>query len=123
MDSKSSGFAIRLINRDLVVDTLLSDELNNHNQAMMEFLMAVQEDADEKLESEFFTCTFPYPSVDIPLASVRRHRVSTVNVKPFLKVEEGNPFYVIPVVSEPLFPQFKGAKPRGVIRAKGQKGG
>jgi hypothetical protein len=49
--------------------------------------------------------------------------VLPINIKPFLKIEEGNPFYVIPVVSEPLFPQFKGTRTRGVTRAKDQKGG
>ena len=46
----------------------------------------------------------------------------TVNVKPFLKLEEGNPFYVLPVISGPLFPQFKGAKSPGVLRPKHQQG-
>lgn len=45
-----------------------------------------------------------------------------VNVKSFLKVEEGNPFYVLPVISEPLFPQFKGPRSPGVIRVGHQQG-
>ena len=45
------GFAIRFINRDLVVDTLLPNELNDHNQAAVEYFLTIQEKADERLES------------------------------------------------------------------------
>jgi hypothetical protein len=47
---------------------------------------------------------------------------TTINIKPFLKNEEGNPFYLVPSKSDPLFPQFKGIKPLGVTRAKNQTG-
>lgn len=43
-------------------------------------------------------------------------------IMPFIKLEEGNPFYVLPVISEPLFPQFKGPKSPGFTRAKCQRG-
>ena len=46
----------------------------------------------------------------------------TVHARPFLKLEEGNPFYVLLVLSALLFPQFKGTKPPGVVRAKRQQG-
>ncbi|KAF9642271.1 hypothetical protein BDM02DRAFT_3193571 [Thelephora ganbajun] len=101
MAKAKAGFAVRLINRDLVVDTLLSDELNDHNQAVLEFFLTVQEDADKKLDS-----TLSNSAGEL-----------TINVKPFLKREDGNPFYVIPVVSAPLFPQFKGAKALGVVES------
>ena len=44
-------------------------------------------------------------------------------MKPFLELEDGNPFYVLPVISDPLFPQFKGPRTPGVMRTKRQKGG
>ena len=48
---------------------------------------------------------------------------SVVNVKSFLKTEDGNPFYVLPVISEPLFPQFKGPKASaGVVRTGSRQG-
>ena len=40
----------------------------------------------------------------------------------FLKIKDSNPFYILPVVSAPLFPQFKGVRPLSVTRAKQQKG-
>ena len=46
-----------------------------------------------------------------------------INIKSFFKVEEGNHFYVLPVVSEPLFPQFKGPSSPGVVHTKHQQGG
>ena len=45
-----------------------------------------------------------------------------VNIRPFLKAEEGNLFYILPVVSKPLFPQFKGLRTPGVIRTRRQHG-
>jgi hypothetical protein len=45
-----------------------------------------------------------------------------INKKPFLKIEDGNPFYVLPVISAPLFPQFKGPRTPGVVRAGRQQG-
>jgi len=43
------GFAIRFINKRLVVDALLPDELKEHNQAALEFFLTVQQKADERL--------------------------------------------------------------------------
>ena len=51
------GFPIRLINPDLVVDVLLPKELNDHNQAVLEFFLTVQQKADERLGScEYNAC-------------------------------------------------------------------
>jgi hypothetical protein len=50
MAKVKTGSAIRLINRELVVDTLLPDRLNDHNQAVLEFFMSIQEEADKKLD-------------------------------------------------------------------------
>jgi len=107
MGKVKAGFSVRLINRDLVVDTLLSDELNDHNQAVLEFLLSVQEDAEKKLDSTLSSASGERP---------------TIAVKPWLKIEDGNPFYVLPVVSPPLFPQFRGIRPLGVTRARNQRG-
>lgn len=45
------GFAIRLFNRDLPEDESLPDKLFEHNQALLEFFMTVQEEADERMDS------------------------------------------------------------------------
>lgn len=125
MAKVKAGFAVRLINRELVVDALLSDELIDHNQAALEFFMAIQEDADRTLDSsEYLTHASPSDCwLKVTLALSGSAGGLTVRIRPFIKVEDGNPFYVVPVVSEPLFPQFKGGRPIGVMRAKGQKGG
>jgi hypothetical protein len=83
------GFAICFINRDLVVDTMLSDELNDHNQAVLEFFLTVQEHADKRLESCAVGCAKP-----------------VVNQKPFLKLEDGNLCFALPVSSDRVYPQF-----------------
>ena len=45
-----------------------------------------------------------------------------VSVKPFVKHPPNLPFFVVPVISSVLFPQFKSPKSPGVLRAKGRKG-
>jgi hypothetical protein len=45
------GFAIRLFNRDLPEDESLAEELFEHNQALLEFFLSVQEEADERMGS------------------------------------------------------------------------
>ena len=119
------GFAVRLINRDLVVDTLHSDEFNDHNQAVLDFLLSVQEGADTKLESS--QCNIHGSRMrrqlrPQPALSRSAGEQPVINIKSFLKTEDGSPFYVVPVSSSSLFPNFKGPKPLGVTRAKNQKG-
>ena len=118
-------FAVRLINRELVLDALHSDELNDHNQAVLEFFLSVQEGADKKLESS--QCPTHGPRIRCrlrprPAFSNPAGVPPVIHVKLLLKMEDGNPFYVILVVSAPIFPHFKGLKPLGVTRAKNQKG-
>ena len=48
------GFSIRLFNRDLPEDESLPERLFEHNQALLEFFMTVQEEADERLDSDRF---------------------------------------------------------------------
>ena len=43
------GFAVRFINRDLVADVMLPDDLSDHNQASLEYFLTVQEAADARL--------------------------------------------------------------------------
>lgn len=45
-----------------------------------------------------------------------------VSVKPFIKQEKNLRFFIVPVLSLALFPQFRGARQPGVLRTKGQKG-
>ena len=125
MAKVKTGFCVRLINRELVVDTLLSDELSDHNQAVLEFLLSIQEDADKQLDASkciVRASLFCYWLKSLLANSNSPAGQPSVNVRPFLKIEDGNPFYVLPVVSAPLFPQFKGVRPLGVTRAKQQKG-
>lgn len=108
-----------------MVDSLHSDEFNDHNQAVLEFFLSVQESADKKLESS--QCPVRGPHIHCRLRpqlalSTPAGVQPTINVKSLLKTEEGNPFFVAPVSSGSLFPQFKGPKPLGVTRAKNQKG-
>ena len=120
------GFALHFINRNLVMDVMASDELADHNQASLEWFLVTQEKADERL-GKFGLCGSPPSTVHSHILANDSSGIGgsanpVVNVKPFLKVEEGNPFYVLPVVGEPLFPQFKGPRTPGVIRAKRQRG-
>ncbi|KAF9782851.1 hypothetical protein BJ322DRAFT_178294 [Thelephora terrestris] len=109
MGKAKAGFAVRLTNPDLVADVLSPQELHTHNQAVIEYFLTVQEAAEARLAAmDGRGGTGP----DKP----------NVNVKSFLKVEDGNPFYVLPVISEPLFPQFKGPSTPGVTRNKRQLG-
>jgi hypothetical protein len=43
------GFALRFLNRDLVVDSMVPDELTDHNQATLGWFFTMQEMADERL--------------------------------------------------------------------------
>jgi len=45
-----------------------------------------------------------------------------VNTRPFVKYKEGNPFFMLPVISELLFPQFKGLRSPGFLHIKHQQG-
>lgn len=48
------GFPIRLFNRDLPEDESLPEKLFEHNQALLEFFLTVQEEADERMASGRF---------------------------------------------------------------------
>lgn len=45
----------------------------------------------------------------------------SVNVASFLKLKEHNPFCILPVVSEPIFPQFKGPRTPRVVCTRHQQ--
>lgn len=45
-----------------------------------------------------------------------------VSIKPFVKHPPNLPFFIVPVIGSVLFPQFKGPRSPGVLRAKGRKG-
>lgn len=45
------GFAVRLFNRDLPEDESLPERLFEHNQALLEFFLSVQEEADQRMGS------------------------------------------------------------------------
>jgi hypothetical protein len=50
--------------------------------------------------------------------------VRTVNLRSFLKAEEGNPFYVMNPISKRLYPNFRGLKTQpGVVHTERQRGG
>ena len=124
------GFAIRLFNRDLPEDGSLPEELFEHNQALLEFFLSVQEEADEHMGSGK-SPVFPLAvHCDANLCliggsngegeeAVKPHVVS---VKPFVKLPPNHSFFVVPVIGTVLFPQFKGSKSPGVLRSKGRKG-
>lgn len=123
------GFAIRLFNRDLPEDESLPERLFEHNQALVEFFLTVQEEADERMGSgRSHSVTFVARRTPDPRLigsgngdgeeAVKPH----VSVKPFVKHPPNLPFFVVPVIGSVLFPQFKGSKSPGVLRAKGRKG-
>lgn len=123
-----AGFAIRLINKNIPEDASLPSDFFKHNEAALNYFVRVQEAADVYVEGgEFFlfttapnqTLTNIFLSGD-PAANADTDPNPVA--KPFVKRAENQPFYVVPVVSEVLFPQFKGAKTVGVVRAKGRKG-
>jgi hypothetical protein len=125
MGKAKVGFAIRFINRALVADVMMPDALNDHNQAALEYFLTIQEQASAKLGKYCVRChSLPRrnnvfaAAIDKPTSA--RNTKSIVNVRSFLKFEEGNPFYVLPVISEPLFPQFKGPRTPGVVRTERQ---
>ena len=78
------------------------------------------------LVSTVYMHRFTSPLTDVRIAardkSDKDAVKTTVRTRPFLKLEEGNLFHVLPVLSAPLFPQFKGFKSPGVVRAKCQQG-
>ena len=55
MGKVNAEFTICLINRDLVVNTWLSDEFDNHNHPVPEFLLSNREVADKKPDSGEYT--------------------------------------------------------------------
>ena len=117
MAKVKAGFCVRLINREIVADALLPDTLDDHNRAVLDFFVAIQEDANEKLDASKHLCLYTPPYCQLIVSSaVLSKSVSKVEARPFLKLEGGNPFYGAPVSSPPLFPQFKGIKPLGVTR-------
>jgi len=69
---------------------------------------------------------FLLPFADIyPAASEKAHSSDSgpiVNQRSFVKYEDINPFYVVPVTSDPPFPQFKGPRNPGVVRIGRQQG-
>ena len=122
MAKVKAGFAIRTVNDELVADVMVPDELKHHAKATVEFFLSVQEASDQKL-GEYHT-----HSISFVLHINAHPGISSspsgpfLQIKPFLKVENRNPFYVIPVISEPLFPQFKGPSTPGFTRSKRQRG-
>ncbi|KAF9779875.1 hypothetical protein BJ322DRAFT_1113194 [Thelephora terrestris] len=104
------GFAVRFANKDLPEDALLPDKFFEHNQAAFEFFLSIQEAADQRME----------------LTAANNEDDSTVkpvlSVKPFIKQEKNLRFYVVPILSSALFPQFRGARQPGVLRVRGQRG-
>ena len=125
MGKVKAGFAVCTVNPELVADTLLPDALHTHNQAALEYFLTIQEQADARLGKCLMLFSLHCSLVDVyvdgmghPAGSAKQQ----VKLLSFLKVEEGNPFYVLPVVSEPLFPQFKGPKTPGVVRTQRQRG-
>lgn len=68
----------------------------------------------------------PQPSTICPIASANDEdndrAEPALSVRPFAKREKGVDFYVILTISLILFPQFKGVKQPGVLRASGRKG-
>jgi hypothetical protein len=124
------GFAIRLFNRDLPEDGSLPEELFEHNQALLDFFLSVQEEADERMGSGMSPLVLSPAIQSDPWLiggsngegeeAVKPHVVS---VKPFVKLPPNHPFFVVPVIGTVLFPQFKGSKSPGVLRTKGHKGG
>ena len=115
------GFAIRFINRELVVDSLLPDKLRDHNQAALEYFLTIQEAADQRL-SEYNSHIFFHLYTDVHLAPNGCGAKPATHIRSFLKVEDVNPFYVLPVISEPLFPQFKERRSPAFVRTKRQLG-
>ena len=63
------GFAIRLFNQDLPEDKSLPERLFEHNQALLEFFLTVQEKADERMGSG--TSLFIFLPFVHPLTRVR----------------------------------------------------
>ena len=116
------GFAVRLLTRSLPEDESLPNELFEHHQATVEYLHTVQEAADRYMDGgeflSFLRTACQSLSDTCPTESAERNPA----VKPFLKKEGDYPFFIIPVLSPALFPQFKGTKSPGVLRTKGQKG-
>jgi len=116
------GFAIRCVTRSLSGDSLLPDEVFEHNQAVLDYLHTVREASDMHMDG----------SESPPSPKTHRQSLSDMcltdsaepnpAVKPFVKKENGCPFFIIPVSSSLLFPQFKGTRSPGVLRTKGQKG-
>ncbi|KAF9782686.1 hypothetical protein BJ322DRAFT_166115 [Thelephora terrestris] len=104
------GFAIRFVHKDLPEDALLPEELFEHDQAAFEFFLSVQEAADRRME----------------LSAANNENNNNIkpvlSVKPFIKQEKNLRFYIIPILSSAIFPQFRGAKQPGVLRVKGQRG-
>jgi hypothetical protein len=105
------GFAIRLFNRDLPEDESLPEALFEHNQALLEFFLSVQEEADERMSSGGSNGE-----------GEEAVKPPALSVKPFVKLPPNQSFFVVPVIGSVLFPQFKGSRSPGVLRAKGHKG-
>lgn len=51
MTKAKVGSTIRFINHDLTVDRMLSGEPNKHNQAALEFFLAIQEAVDARMDA------------------------------------------------------------------------
>jgi hypothetical protein len=122
MEKVKLGFAIRLVNKELPEDAALPAKLFEHNQAAFDYFCSVQEAADKHMnggESLLFPGTpRQTPSNTFPAVSTEPNP----GVKPFIKKAIGRSYFVVPIISALLFPQFKGKKSPGVIRSKGQKG-
>ena len=121
------GFAVRFGNKDLPEDALLPDKFFEHNQAAFEFFLSIQEAADRRMElSWFFSFSSSFsPSNTQPAAANNEDDNAVkpvVSIKPFIKQEKNLRFFIVPVLSLALFPQFRGARQPGVLRMKGQKG-
>jgi hypothetical protein len=122
------GFAIRFVNKSRPEDALLPEEFFEHNQAAFEFFLSIQEAADKRMKLS----GFPYSSLCHVSSNV--HPIAaknnedddavkpTLSIKPFVKHEKNSPFYVVPVLSPVVFPQFKGNSTPGVLRVAGQRG-
>ena len=116
------GFAVRCLSRTLPEDSLLPEKLFEHNQAALDYLHTVREASDRHMDgSEFlsFPRTHCQSLSDMRLAGSAK---PNHGVKPFVKKENNCSYFIIPVISPVIFPQFKATKSPGVLRARGQKG-
>jgi hypothetical protein len=106
------GFAIRLINRDLRVDSALPDDLEEHDQAALEYFLTIQEASDQRMGEYRFLSSLMFGI----LTRTQPPREASQNLPPIsgrsLRSKKETLSMCSPLLANPCSPNSRGQGPQ-----------